>query len=155
MNVFRVQDLMYVRNTSQSEFLSAFQGSNNVLQYCRRLGTVCRHFVLKVYLPASINRKPGTSPSTICEALHDRDLVRHLGRCLFLITCVIFPRKQAVGKPANHQNICYQWKAGKNTARVLLLGQPLSNCNMEEEVNLKEVPTKRDTQTTKCCKHEK
>lgn len=111
-------NLTYVRNTSQPKFLSAVQSSRkkslkNILQYCRRLGAVCRHFVLKVYLPTSIHRKPGTRVSTICEALHNRDLVSHLGRCLFLITCVIFTREQTAGKPANHQNICYQERKEK------------------------------------------
>lgn len=113
-------NLTYVSNTYLSKFLSQVQGSNDNCRthtsLLQRLGAVCRHFVLKAYLAASIHGKPGTRLSTICKDLLDRDLMRHLGRCLFLITCVIFTRKQAVEKPANHQSICCQRKARINTA---------------------------------------
>lgn len=146
-------NLTYVRNTFLWKFLSQVQGSNDncrkhasVLQ---RLGAVCRHFVLRAFLAASSPGKPGTRLSTICKALLDRELMRHLGRCLFLITCVIFTRKQAVEKPANHQNICCQRKAGINSAQN---GYSLSNCSMER-CDPQGGTTKSDIWSTKCHKH--
>lgn len=138
-------------------FCQQFRGPITTTENCtsvlQEIRSSLQTFWFKAYLPASVHRKLGTRLNTICEALHDRALVRRLGRCLFLITCVIFTRKQAVGKPANHQNVCYQWKAGKTLPMFCCLAR--HSPTVTREVNVKGIATKRDTWSTKYWNNEK